>query len=72
MSEDTSLAKVRLIKTANNAVPISNAIELITSVVSKASSKEAAMCSKTNLTRSVLTNLVGSRLKKKLVEISKC
>lgn len=55
-------------KVLKNAVVIANVIELTSSIISRVDGKDAAYAEdKGNLSRLVLDNIIGSRIKKKLL-----
>lgn len=61
-------SKVKNTKTFENTVVVANIVELVASVISRVNGKDIAYSNgKDNLSRSVLNNLVASRLKNKLV-----
>lgn len=61
-------SKVKNAKIFENTVVVANIAELVASVISRVNGKDIAYSNgKDNLSRSVLNNLVASRLKNKLV-----
>lgn len=59
---------VRVNKVSDNAIVLSNVVELVTSVVTRVAGKDIAdTIGKESLSRSVLSGLVANRIKEKLL-----